>query len=354
MIGWPQWIKKVVVEGTGRDPLGLSRMSDWLTDSLLPGVITTTDRARYYSYYPWAIADIERERGRGDRSVDFDAEFQRREAAFALASALEHVTDLPIVGVRRINVLIAGEDNEGRLQTLSRVLPSNPTGGFGQYYSGCLQLLGLVTVDENGEWVVASDVGKELVAAFEETCKSALYLMDGWRKHDRVPMDVLRKSAASFSLDAIGEDFAANERNLLIDLFVERGTKPSGTSPHYRQATIGLFLHVLTQYEESGSTVNRRDVDRDAIFWPHYFGALANDDGTLIPYEPAAPLAGCRMYWEQWCAHQFVVIALEILFEGVLQDLAKNPEGMTKGELLDALVTSDFESDLKRLTHFLQ
>ncbi|MBI5396726.1 MAG: hypothetical protein HZA91_15640, partial [Verrucomicrobia bacterium] len=56
---WPQWTRRVVIEGSGRDPLGLSRVSDSLTDFLLPSIITTTDRARYYSFYTWAIADIE-------------------------------------------------------------------------------------------------------------------------------------------------------------------------------------------------------------------------------------------------------------------------------------------------------
>lgn len=57
---WPQWTCRVAMDGSGRDPLGLSRVSDALTRNfLLPNIITTTDRARYYSFYTWAIADIE-------------------------------------------------------------------------------------------------------------------------------------------------------------------------------------------------------------------------------------------------------------------------------------------------------
>lgn len=51
----PKWTKHVVTEGGGRDPLGLSRVSFLVTDYLLNGIITTTSRARYYSFYPWVL-----------------------------------------------------------------------------------------------------------------------------------------------------------------------------------------------------------------------------------------------------------------------------------------------------------
>ena len=53
----PRWTKRAVIQGSGRDPLGLSRVSDAFTDLLLPAIITTTNRARYYSFYPWALRE---------------------------------------------------------------------------------------------------------------------------------------------------------------------------------------------------------------------------------------------------------------------------------------------------------
>src|ERR1043165_3796091 len=94
---WPQWTRRVAMEGSGRDPLGLSRVSDALMNLLLPNIITTTDRARYYSFYAWAIADIDPLRKSKDGRLSFDEEFQRREAAFALASRLGQKIKLPIV-----------------------------------------------------------------------------------------------------------------------------------------------------------------------------------------------------------------------------------------------------------------
>jgi hypothetical protein len=39
---WPQSTRCVAMDGSGRDTLGLSRMSDGLTNFLLPNIIKTT------------------------------------------------------------------------------------------------------------------------------------------------------------------------------------------------------------------------------------------------------------------------------------------------------------------------
>src|ERR1700739_3902455 len=57
-ISIPKWTSYVVTELGGRDPLGLSRLSFMITDYLVSGIITTTSRARYYSFYPWALWHI--------------------------------------------------------------------------------------------------------------------------------------------------------------------------------------------------------------------------------------------------------------------------------------------------------
>lgn len=129
---WPQWTRRVAMDGSGRDPLGLSRVSDALTNFLLPDIITTTDRARFYSFYTWAIADVEALRNSKAGRVSFEEEFRRREAAFALASRLGQKIELPIVGIRQVDTILASADEGDNVDTDFRVLPSNSTGGYGQ------------------------------------------------------------------------------------------------------------------------------------------------------------------------------------------------------------------------------
>ncbi len=81
----PKWTKRVSTEGGGRDPLGLSRVAFNLTDYLLTGIITTTDRARYYSFYSWVLWHIEQEE-KLEKYSDFVDVFRRREVAMGLAT----------------------------------------------------------------------------------------------------------------------------------------------------------------------------------------------------------------------------------------------------------------------------
>ena len=56
-----------------------------ITDFLLQGIITQTYRARYYSFYCWAIWHIEAEE-KPATYQQFAAAFQRRDTLFTLAS----------------------------------------------------------------------------------------------------------------------------------------------------------------------------------------------------------------------------------------------------------------------------
>jgi hypothetical protein len=120
----------VVTEGAGRDPLDLSRVSELLTDNLIPGITTTTSRARYYSFYTWAVEDIEMSRKAGEQSVLFDDELQRREAAFALASKIGAETSLPIVGSRMVDAKLRQGAIAGRWTPRSGSYPQIRAAGW--------------------------------------------------------------------------------------------------------------------------------------------------------------------------------------------------------------------------------
>ncbi|MEI9962714.1 MAG: hypothetical protein WDM76_16840 [Limisphaerales bacterium] len=227
-------------------------------------------------------------------------------------------------------------------------MPSNRMGGYGQYYTGCIYSLGLVKVDENGEDVVSSDLGRKLADAFAAATASAPYLTGNWRTKPRVPKAVLQDSAKWYSLDAIASQTAEAERELLIRMFFQLDEKPSATRPLNRQATLGLLLHVLRACESADIVVNRRDVDGGAIFWPHYYGGLADDDHDLITYPVPPVFATAHAFWRQFSAHQFLAFALEEFLAAILDALTSHPDGLTEAGLLDVLVDNRFLQDLKK------
>ena len=123
----PRWSKRVVTEVGGRDPLGLSRVSDQITDYLLTGITTQTSRARYYSFYPWELWHIE-ESERPKKYGDFSHAFRRREAFMALCTLDSH-SDSSVVGDRAVRHKLEKLDQGGEVEINFKVLPSNEMGG---------------------------------------------------------------------------------------------------------------------------------------------------------------------------------------------------------------------------------
>jgi hypothetical protein len=336
----------VIRPGTGRDPLGLSLISDRLTSLLLPGIISTTERARYYSFYTWAISEIETMRKAGGQKVSFEHELQWREAAFALASKLEFKTSLSVIGSDAVKVTLSEERADGTLDTHFRVLPANPTGGFAQYYSACLQNLRLIKQTDWDQWEVESD-GKEIATAFSGATRHASYFEQGWASQRYVPRSVLQKSANVFSLDSIDSQAASKERQLLIEALFSLDQKPTPKDPLYRQGTLGELLHVINAYERAGLALTRRRADQMAIIWPHYFESLDAGKGEAQVYEVSAAFREEHACWRQYAAHQFLIFALEELFGAVLDKLAAHRSGLDQTSLLDALLDDAFLTDLK-------
>src|SRR5262249_18422840 len=144
----PQWTKHVVTDPGGRDPLGLSRVGQRIADALMPGIITQTNRARYYAIYCWILWHIQQEE-KPDGWENFASAFQRREAAIALATMIIDANSSP-VGMRVVGRRLAQAQEKKQVSTAFQVLPSNRLGGFGQYYAGCLYQLGLTHHLEDG------------------------------------------------------------------------------------------------------------------------------------------------------------------------------------------------------------
>jgi hypothetical protein len=56
---FPRWTKREVVETSGRDPLGVSRVSDALTSHLLPKLLHNEDRSLLEQLMEFAGGDVE-------------------------------------------------------------------------------------------------------------------------------------------------------------------------------------------------------------------------------------------------------------------------------------------------------
>lgn len=342
----PKWTKYVVTELGGRDPLGLSRVSFMVTDYLLRGIITTTSRARYYSFYPWAFWHIEKTEA-PKRYAEFASAFRRREAFLALASLQDDFDSGSVVGADAIRPKLARFREAGEVDTNFAVLPSNPMGGYGQYYGGSLYALGLTHRTEDGIDRAAPGRGEALANAFEHSVELTTYQKQGHYGEKVIPLRVLEKSAEAFSLNSLGEERAAQERELLRNLFFSWDRPDPRDTDILRRHTLGLILHTISEYGKAG--FKPTDSDHYLVYPTYYYGVLWRDDDPPVPYQPPALLAPCYGFWQQFCAHEYLTQALENLLYCILEALNLQPSGMALADICTALTDQGFESTLNRL-----
>lgn len=346
----PRWTKRAVMDGSGRDPLGLSRISDNFTDLLLPSIITTTNRARYYSFYPWAMRESLNALKEDEDGADFLERFCRLEAAFAISSKLGKETDRTIVGIDQVNRYLDGADEGSAVNTEFKVLPANNWGGFGQYYGGALRTLGLGSWEEDGFWHATDQRGIRLADAFAESISGVPYLKPRHFAQEETSLKILKESATEFSLDAIRGRNAKNERNLLINFFFDLDPQSEMGSSTHRQATLGQLLHVLAACEDIGNSPSRRDIEGSCLFWPHYYRHIYGEDGVSVPYIIEPTFQVTSEYWRQFCAHQFFTYAAEEILQAILDSVSKTAEGLTKPQLVAELLSTEFVEELEKLT----
>lgn len=344
----PKWTKHVAAELGGRDPLGLSRVSSVITDYLLTGIVTVTTRARYYSFYPWALWHIEKSEN-PKRYAAFVEVFRRREAFLALATLNNNPDSASVVGADAVRPRLSSYSKRKEVDTNFAILPSNALGGFGQYYSGSLYALRLTHRTEEGIDRTAAGTGEALAKAFDYSVATTQYCKQKHFQEKVIPLGVLKKSAKSFSLDSLDEERAAGERECLRDLFFSWDRPQLMDTDLLRRQTLGLILHTISEYGKTGFKPTSDSVDHYLVYPPYYFGVLWRDDQHPVPYQPPPLLANCYGFWQQFCAHEYLTQALEQLLYCSLEVLSLWPSGITLDDLCSNLIARKFKSALTEL-----
>jgi hypothetical protein len=336
----PKWTKKVITEMTGRDPLGLSRVSSIITDYLLTGIITTTDRARYYSFYCWALWHIENEEKPSKYQIFVD-EFRKREAAMALATIANNPATSP-VGVEATRMEFDRGSEKREFNCDFRVLPSNPLGGYGQYYSGSLYELGLTYRPEDGIDRVTSGTAEILAGLFHTSIDKTPYIKNKCFKNRHLSLNDLQKAKTFLTLDALSEPFAKEERQKLREIFLGLNEKMSHDRTILRRNTLSQILYIIFEYERYDIHPNSKEIDWYIVYPTYYYGILRTKNDKSIPYKCPEIFSICRSLWRQYCLQQFLSQAIEILLFSVLQLVGNESSGLTIDEIISNLLQPDF------------
>ena len=342
----PRWTKRAFTDPRGRDPLGLSRVSNIITDYLLTGIITQTNRARYYSFYCWALWHIQKIEKTEDYRV-FINSFRIREAFAALSTVANNGTSP--VGVEAVKPKLAAGEIEGNIDCNFRVLPSNALGGYGQYYGGSLYNLGLIIRNDKGIDQITEGVAKELAEAFQNTVASTPYIKKNLYKNSIIGFTDFNKSKNKFSLETIKERGGATERKILIDLFFGFCNHPKDDRTILRQHSLGLILHTVKSLSDRSYKPYFNYVDNDLVYYPRYFSLLKIDE-EIFPYVIPEQFNTCHTLWRQFCVQHFFTQALESLLFAVIEIVGAETSGRTIDHIVSIMIGSEFLEVLRGKT----
>jgi len=166
-IDWIQRDRKVI---DGLDHLGIELVSVNLYQAMLPGLTNVTERARYYSFYPWTVHRYAQEGPKVRSKVAWRNWFRAVDFTYAVACMAyerELGQDLgsSVVGADLATNLIKNEPGTAKIDLRSPsavgetgAVPEsgayfkNPEGGFGQYYKGPLRELGVLLEHGSTTW----------------------------------------------------------------------------------------------------------------------------------------------------------------------------------------------------------
>ncbi len=312
------WVKKTY-HTKGLDPLGVQAPCINLYGQLLPGITNVTDRARYYSFYPWMIWAFDQlpEAKSQDDLIEWvrradclytmigirhriktgDNDFLRHDTGLIGTNTLRSVVmDLgPGKKVKLSQYTILDENNSNRYF-------KNPLGGLKQYYIGTFDNLGLMV--SKGKVAAYTDTrGKSLAEAADHVLDKKLFA-------DTIHGDIVTVDR----LDAL-DSFcpcrllnSSQEHETLLDIFFDRASE-FGDEGKQRRRTLGLFLDLVKKLPKKQGAKGPffdHNIFRGCV----YTGFLPDGQAWELP--PSSD--SVRLGWAVYQRNELLSVAAQCIF----------------------------------------
>lgn len=302
----------------GLDPLGAQAPAINIYGQLLPGITNVTDRARYYSFYPWMIRTYEQLTG--EKTYESLRDWVRRCDCLFTMIGVRHAQVLDdgdhnrhegaLIGTNTLRKEVFNLDASGVLQ-LADYVPldndnglryfKNPLGGLQQYYIGTF--VGLDLMRREGRGVAnTNEYGVPLAEAMDAFVDRELFVATV--QLGEVTAEVL-DALAAFCPCRLQESSA--EHAALLDLFFAR---PPHDDEHglQRRNTLGLMLDLVHALAAHGGEAT--PFDHHTFRACVYTGALP--DGTAWELPPH--LEKARQQWRTYQKHELLSAAAQCFF----------------------------------------
>jgi len=330
------WLERPSTTG-GLDHLGAQQPCIEIYSRLLPGITNVTDRARYYSLYPWFAWSFDRRNRSKDVNEAVDL-FRRADCLFTLITerharrGTEGPTAEGAAMVGREKLLPALDRLEaGQPLNLSDYATrdeeglryfQNRLGGLGQYYFGTLHDMGILS-GESRPWIeYTKERGAVLAQAVDEAVPGDLFFKT--LREDRVSLARL-DHLASFSFWRIPE--SPQEHRYLLDLFFAR-TSEFERDGVQRRLSLALLLSLISASDKRGEGIVDAAFAKNALY--------AQSLGAAKSWNIPEPLRETAAYWRTYGLNDLLSTALQAIFFSSLHILFKSEARFANGNQLAA------------------
>jgi hypothetical protein len=319
----PDWLQRDRHVIDGLDQLGIQVVSINIYSSLLPGITNVTDRARYYSLYPWILHRYA-SRGASDSSkVEWLTWVRRIDYAYALASALAEKdrsdAGTAVVGINTARRLLRNKsdddvidlepqtevDDKGKAR--ANAYFKNGEGGLGQYYKGAMRLLGISLESSKyryPDWAITDYAGRPLAESIDDEPGFSGLLEIA--QAGRATVRALREAGSNIHPASIPQE--SEEQRILRHLFLATDEAACAgqaqETQHWRSSSLRLVLDFVCPAKTGVSNLP------EEFRW----GALERRNASGQSWEVSAALVPALSAWSGYQRNDLMNYALESLF----------------------------------------
>lgn len=313
------WVAPPATSG-GQDHLGTQAPCVLVYAELLPGITNVTDRARYFSFYPWLVWSYRQRFADGDQK-HFIEMFRRADCLFTLIAARHDPNGseperhgAATTGTQTLNGvarrLLPGDVIE--LDTYATTDDKSPEryfknslGGLGQYYSGTLMNLELL---DGAKFPSTEPFGDSLARTFDVGVPGEAF----WKavQEGTVRVSDLEELGSFCPCHLAG---TGPEREALLDIFFDHSAHYGGDGTK-RKSSLAMVLHMAGCL--SGTVDAALDIDtfRAAVYSRTLPGARA--------WQPPSQLDDTARRWSYYVRNDILSVLMLEVFAIALQELS--------------------------------
>lgn len=327
------WVKPAYATG-GLDQLGTQAPCIFIYGQLLPGITNVTDRARYYSFYPWFFWAYD-QRNPTVTAERFLRDFRRADCLLSFIS--ERHADACAAGdpnddgARHHRAMVGRNTIEPALRRVAETGEplrlsdfatreddepkryfQNAYGGYGQYYAGTLIDMGITAAAQAGLPRYTADRGVAMARAFDEG-------VDGEAFFSALERDVvsLRDLDSLAGFCACGAREGGAEHNALMDLMFDRPNQ-YGAAGAQRRDSLLLLLDLVRGWEGA---------EGDGLGELGYRGGVYGASlPSGRPWPVSESLLATRSRWEVYARSDLFSFAAQACFSGAVGLLMRDLE----------------------------